>query len=510
MKKLIIGLSFILVIGITLTVFLWPTASITASPGRFSLLTGVDVRDTPETIDHDTTHEQGYYYLSTFIGSGSRKDPFRPKVDDYTHDWSTIDIRPDSTKEDGYTFVFTSLEIRNDPGVVLLASDLNSNITMDGYYAVRQVTGLDSLNWTSIPETLKEIFITSGSENSIKPGADGEYRIFLGGQVYGPEQKYTHNTLTDTFDRTNADALGTSSQGGWSWVEIAGDTDIVSNQAKAMTNNGDCYNAANTALSSADHYAQAKLWLGTANTEAAGVQVRRPSGTSTQTFFEFVSNNADDEWQIFYVLNDSWVTQVSSYSTGWATPNGATLKLVADGSNLIGYQDDVEICSGSNNNLSSNVYTGFGGYDQNSIWDDYEASELSASPEGENSPSSHDFGICIAGSHVATGMIFTLTNTGTVAIDVAISGEDAVGGDDVWTLSDTGTPGSNTYGLFASINATSYDIVVKKTATYNTLIENLGASNNQTWGLDLYLPTATTDYDGQAMGGNVTLMITSH
>ena len=129
-------------------------------------------------------------------------------------------------------------------------------------------------------------------------------------------------------------------------------------------------------------------------------------------------------------------------------------------------------------------------------------------PTASNAPDSHSFGILDLSAHTATGMIFNLTNTGGVAIDVNISGQDLTGGDDTWTLSDTATPGSNTYGLLAGIS--SYNVTVKKNSPFIILITNLATSANQTWGLDLYMPTGTPGYDGQVMSGNTTLIITAH
>lgn len=127
----------------------------------------------------------------------------------------------------------------------------------------------------------------------------------------------------------------------------------------------------------------------------------------------------------------------------------------------------------------------------------------------EVSPTTHAFGIIDQNSHQATGIIFNITNTGTVAIDVAISGTDATGGNDTWTLSDTATAGENTYGLKSGTD-TNYDVIVKKTASYNTLASNIAVSGNQSWGMDLYAPTSVTDYELQVMTATVTLIITEH
>ncbi len=143
---------------------------------------------------------------------------------------------------------------------------------------------------------------------------------------------------------------------------------------------------------------------------------------------------------------------------------------------------------------------------QSSIYVDYTTG--GGTPGAENTPDSYAFGIIATSSHSDSGMVLTLINTGTVSLDATIEGTDAVGGGDTWTLSDTGTPGTNTFGLFAGIS--SYDVTVKKTEPYNTLISNLDVSSNQTWGLSLYMPTAVSGYDGQLMSCNVTLHISAH
>jgi hypothetical protein len=93
-----------------------------------------------------------------------------------------------------------------------------------------------------------------------------------------------------------------------------------------------------------------------------------------------------------------------------------------------------------------------------------------------------------------------------VAVDITIQGTDLTGGDDTWTLSDTATPGADTYGLKAGLEGGDYTIIVKKSATYNTLKSNLASSATQKWGLKIWMPTSVTDYDAQEMTGTVTLV----
>jgi len=115
-------------------------------------------------------------------------------------------------------------------------------------------------------------------------------------------------------------------------------------------------------------------------------------------------------------------------------------------------------------------------------------------------------GSVAAGSTLSTGLTaFSIKNDGDVAIDVTVSGTDLTGGT-TWTLSDTATAGANTYGLKAGIS--SYSIIVKKTAAYNTLVSNLAAGSSQSFGLQFLSPTSFSD--GVVKTGTMNLIITAH
>jgi hypothetical protein len=125
-------------------------------------------------------------------------------------------------------------------------------------------------------------------------------------------------------------------------------------------------------------------------------------------------------------------------------------------------------------------------------------------PDISNNPGSYGFGNVAEGSTTSTGLTyFTLTNNSGFAIDVTISGTDMTGGVG-WTLSDTATPGSDTYGLRAGLEGGSYDIIVKKTGPYNFLITGMpGSGTTQRWGLQLMAPTSFSD--GAVKSGTITL-----
>ncbi|OGO14671.1 MAG: hypothetical protein A2Z02_02925 [Chloroflexi bacterium RBG_16_48_7] len=129
-----------------------------------------------------------------------------------------------------------------------------------------------------------------------------------------------------------------------------------------------------------------------------------------------------------------------------------------------------------------------------------------ASPVSNN-PSSANLGAVGPNTTPSTGLYFTVTNNSGSAVNITISGTDITGGT-TWTLSDTATPGPTTAGMKASLDGVSYNIIVKKTAPFNTLVSNLANGASQSWGLQLLAPTAYTDSTQKT--GTVTLTATSN
>jgi len=85
----------------------------------------------------------------------------------------------------------------------------------------------------------------------------------------------------------------------------------------------------------------------------------------------------------------------------------------------------------------------------------------------------------------------TATNSGTVAENFTIKSSNAtrIGGTN-WTLA--GTIGSNQYKHEFSINSGSSWTAM--TTSYQTLKTNVAASGNQTFDLQITMPSSTTDY----------------
>ena len=132
------------------------------------------------------------------------------------------------------------------------------------------------------------------------------------------------------------------------------------------------------------------------------------------------------------------------------------------------------------------------------------------SPAATVSPTIKAYGTVLPGATSNTTLnYFTVTNNCTIAIDVTIQGADLTGSGDTWTLSDNATVGDNIYGLKAGLNGGSFNIIVEKSVAV-TLVSNLAASANQTWGLQILMPSAVTGGHYGQMTSTITLVASAH
>lgn len=63
------------------------------------------------------------FYVSSWGGSGTRADPYRPVAVAGVADWSCIDLRPDVTVLAGYALVWTAASLPSIPSGVWLLAD---------------------------------------------------------------------------------------------------------------------------------------------------------------------------------------------------------------------------------------------------------------------------------------------------------------------------------------------------------------------------------------------------
>jgi len=135
--------------------------------------------------------------------------------------------------------------------------------------------------------------------------------------------------------------------------------------------------------------------------------------------------------------------------------------------------------------------------------------EAGGEPEVTNIPNTWSPSIIEVNTNTYTAInYFTITNTGTGAVDVTIQGTDLDNvGSTAWDLADDGDPGVNIYGLWAGLDDGDdlFDVIVAE-STANTLLTGLAELGTQDWGMKIYMPTSVTGYDGLPMTSVVTLV----
>jgi hypothetical protein len=107
----------------------------------------------------------------------------------------------------------------------------------------------------------------------------------------------------------------------------------------------------------------------------------------------------------------------------------------------------------------------------------------------------------------------TITNTGSVTVDVVIGGTDIDGGSYDWVLNTTA--GVEAYSLYANKAATPtvYDVEVKNAPTYSTITAAAGLTKTSTnkWSMKFIAPSAFNANDaGVEKTATVTLVASKH
>ncbi len=299
------------------------------------------------------------YYFSTLTGDGTRRNSYRPKYATYgSYRWGVFDLKPDRKDASGYCIscADTVNPITGDAEVKLIASDIISIVS--NRTAIQTALGISLTANKNLPDMILEIISKLGLK--LEPHSDGKTRLFLGGQIYGdPPPAVGKGSIHDTFNRSNSEDLGTSSEGGWAWVEKTGDFHIASAKAAAQSG-ADCYAYADTATpSSANQYAQANVWV-SGGGDAAWLCVQ--GATSAFTCFVGGTNQGDGCWMLKSVSGGSY-GDIDYNPSGWATPNGALLYLEINGTSLTLKQAGVTKVGPATVTAKATVHAGIASWD---------------------------------------------------------------------------------------------------------------------------------------------------
>jgi hypothetical protein len=277
------------------------------------------------------------YYLTTYVGTGTRKDPFRPFGSDQPG-WTGIDLRPDASVADGFTIVFLPqpvsdlrLEKLSDHKDESISSNTTNSLKNKLDPAIdRATTKLTVARLLRQPPT--------GKWNPIKPvgmrTGQPAYEIWLGNErIY--HEPIIRGGASDNFERADENPLA---NGPWKSPGSSGLTapnafKLDDGAVCLVSPTGDNFALYDGAASTDDQYSEADQTGILSNDWAVVVRMNPVAGGggtlfNAYAYFEFGANLAK--------FVDGGFSIITSYSV-----SGGKLRLEVEGSTLRAYEDDV-------------------------------------------------------------------------------------------------------------------------------------------------------------------------
>lgn len=275
------------------------------------------------------------------------------------------------------------------PKPLMPDSSMNLDLCLGGHSIVRREKfqyGVHS-HTSKVREVLQECY---REEKSKDTGSKNYLKVldFLG-EKYGiakPEDEFIpanlpkekpikHNTvINESFNTADSSTLGPD----LSWTELAGNINIVSNQARTATT-GESSARANSDLSSADHYAQAVIDVSAeTNSPDVGVITRKDS-SATLTYYLHTADFPSNGTRSYKCVNGTYTAIGTENSTTLTAGTPATIKGISNGSTIEVFINGTSRLSHTDTAITANVRCGIRGYKTVSgyvSWDSFEAGDI--------------------------------------------------------------------------------------------------------------------------------------
>lgn len=319
------------------------------------------------------------FYLASWLGDGTEDNEYRPSVGE---EFAAVDLRPDSTRQEGRVLVATPEALALVPQGVLDLGDLGESIPRGVSRKLEDALGVTLDQTDTIQAIIAELLILWGDNRPrgsrtrwrpLKQDRRGRHRIVMMGETLYDAPVPQGATITESFNKADSATLGPD----LTWAEVSGDHFRVSdNAADNQPSPGSTHNNARAEhdLDTADHYAQAEVtwaaasWFG-------GVCVRFDS--TAHTLYRVVGFAEDD-----FIRIQKFVAGSVSNLTDEPKVIGAetlTVYAEADGSTISGTVGGDPI-STTDTEITGTVRAGIGGSEssgnENVIWDNFEAGDL--------------------------------------------------------------------------------------------------------------------------------------
>ena len=281
------------------------------------------------------------YYLTTWVDSLRQPGFKEPAGVANIQNMNAIDLSTPGTT-DGFCLLWTDIEIV-DARVRQLAVGKKERLTasaknhLRGRLKVPEMGGGDNLDdiiaWLMFNPP-------SGGWNPLRAGRR-QYEIWLGGLLWSMPLISGGTSISDDFDRADNDDVSASAP--FTWTEVAGDFDILSNEVTApVAQNIQCALRAETNLATDVHKAQADIRAETDFDSFGGVAVRFASGTHSLYRCGFIPGNNIDSIQRIDP-NASIATQAHTIGTEsrlvLGEADGSTISVTVEGASKMNVTD---------------------------------------------------------------------------------------------------------------------------------------------------------------------------
>lgn len=283
--------------------------------------------------------------LTTYQGSGTTKDPFRPTGIDGMVDYGSLDMRPDPTKQTGFCFVWHDTDVPK--GALRTLGDRPADgLTTAGRNAISNRLGMN-LGSDKLEDIMGEIFVQR--LNAIRaPENGGRFEVWCGKLWWSTPQIAGGSALaTDNFNRADANPIN----GNWTGFTSETNFQITSNTAavgNGLSDNG-CYE--NSATWPNDQYSQAEATVNTSFNDGSGIGVRVRMATGARTAYDSIvdaSNHAFHSKFVSGTYTNIW-SRAITFSAGaviYLEVQGTTLVTKYNGSAVGASNTDSSIASG--------------------------------------------------------------------------------------------------------------------------------------------------------------------
>lgn len=411
--------------------------------------------------------------LASLVGSGTSNDPFG--VDGAA---AIVDLRPDSRSGDGLALALLADGAPVPQGALVLSDAPTGKDASGATLSARIRNQLSNRLSLTVPNAslgnvVGEILLSGDDRDS---GTRTRWRslrasrrrrrfeVWLGGLLWQMPVVAGGAIVSDNFNRADSVVLGSSPEG-WSWTEVVGNFDIVSNTASDQVG-GESSARADIDLASDDHYAQAACVKDNPGSNEPGVLCRHAAAATTYYRGILRKDTGANSAILQKVVNGSITNLTLGTSSGFTLP--WTIRLEVDGSNLELFGDGLSQATGTDTEITGNTRTGIlsiGNTDRVRL-DDFEAGDLGA---------------------VATDLTVNSTNQAQTAGQPALTQTHDLAADGAIQSQTAGAPALTQTHILAGSDAVQAQVVATPALTQTHELDGSDAVQGQV----VELPTLT-------------------